>query len=65
MVVPKKIVKLRVQRTKMKRQIYNLSLPFLMESSGKDLLLVINKKIVTAERLEIMKDLIQLFSKLK
>jgi ribonuclease P protein component len=63
-VVPKKIVKLRVNRTKMKRQIYSLSLPLIQESKDLELVLVVNKKIITARRDEIESDLSSIFSRL-
>ncbi len=63
-VVPKKTVKLRVNRTKIKRQIYGLSLPLLRKSRGLDMVFVINKKIITAKKQELINDLTDVFFKL-
>ncbi|MBT3249669.1 MAG: hypothetical protein HN846_03475 [Candidatus Pacebacteria bacterium] len=63
-VVPKKIIKLRVNRTQMKRQIYSLCLPLLRKSKGLELVFVINKSITTASREEIFENINNIFSKL-
>jgi ribonuclease P protein component len=63
-VVPKKNIKLRVRRSKIKRQIYNLSLPLIKKLRGVDLVLVINKEVVAAKKEDIIRDLGDVFSKL-
>ena len=63
-IAPKKIIKLRVRRSKIKRQIYSLSLPLLRKFKGLSLALVVNKKIITAKRQDVAEDLREIFSKL-
>ena len=63
-VVPKKTIKLRVKRTKIKRQIYNLSLPLVKKTPELELVLVVNKKIITASKEAISTDLEIIFSSL-
>ncbi len=63
-IVPKKIIKLRVNRTKMKRQLYKLSLPFVQNSKGVSLVLVINKTTLTASNQDLLSDFEQIFSKI-
>lgn len=60
-VAPKKTIKLRVGRTKIKRQIYNLSLPLVRKTPGLELVLVANKKIISAEKRDILSDLEEIF----
>jgi len=64
-VVPKKNIKLRVRRSKIKRQIYNLSLPLIQKTRGVDLVLVVNKEVIAAKKEDIFKDLEGIFSELK
>ena len=63
-VVPKKSVKLRVGRSKIKRQVYNLSLPLIKKVPGVDLVLVVNKEITTAKQQAITNDLEGIFTSL-
>ncbi len=63
-VTPKKHIKLRVKRSKIKRQIYSLSLPLLKKFKGLSLVVVVNKKIITAKRQDVAEDLREIFFKL-
>lgn len=63
-VIPKKTVKLRVSRVKIKRQVYNLYLPFLRKSKGLEIVFVANKKIINVEQQELIDDLSKIYSQL-
>jgi ribonuclease P protein component len=63
-IVPKKNIKLRVMRSKIKRQVYSLCLPLVREFKGLDLAMVVNKKIITAKKQDIFNDLKEIFSRL-
>ena len=63
-VIPKKIVKLRVDRVKIKRQVYNLYRPFLRKSKGLEVVFVVNKKIINVGQQELIDDLSEIYSQL-